>query len=337
MEAPSRATVDGVLVRFGEIGIKSTPVRRRMLDRLTTNLHDALLREGVEGGAQRRGARIWITGPDVARIADVARRVFGIVSVSQARLVPSDMDAMSEAAASLAAGGAWTSFAVRARRDGEHAFSSQDVGREVGSAVYRAAEAAGASPVVDLSDPDLEVHVDVRGPEAFVFTTVIPGPGGLPTGSQGTVAALVSDASSMLAAWLMMRRGCRVIPVHAGDMGSVPEGLEALTAWGLTSEVELLPVCSGTVAKDTLVRAAWKLGRGKRVEAVVTGDTLGSDLRRVADVPVLRPCCGLDLAEADRWARVAGIEQDGPAGAPLDDASTETVESLLSMHRKVSL
>jgi thiamine biosynthesis protein ThiI len=330
---------DGVLVRFGEIGIKSAPVRRQMLQRLRQNIEDSLLRRRIEGHVAAYSSRIWMTGGGAGgadALVDVAIHTMGVVSASPCVVVHSDMETMGKAAAELALAREWTSFAVRADRTGEHTFSSNDVGREVGSAIYVAAEAAGRAPKVDLSNPDLAVHADVRDDKAWLFVDKIAGAGGLPVGSQGKVVALLSDTASAISAWMMMRRGCTVIPVHAGDMGSSPlEILEPIWAWGLPEDITLLPVCSGTVAKRTLLDTAVMIAHETGAQAVVTGDKLDSHLDMVEGETILRPVCGLDPEELARWQQRIGLP-DFDGESIWDDASSETVESLLSMRRVVS-
>lgn len=328
---------EGVLIRFGELGIKSAPVRRRMLDRLQRNLLDLMEAEGVEGDVLRLGARLWAVGPDPARLQDVACRTFGVVSASRARQVVATMEAMSEAAGLLAVAiPGWTTFAVRARREGTHTFSSQDINVKVGAAVYRAAESAGYRPRVRLDDPDLAVHVDVRADRAFVFTGQTEGPGGIPMGTQGRVVALLSDEASAVAAWLMARRGCTVTLLHAGDTGSVPaDAVEALSRWGFGRDVEVLPVCTGRTAKGPLLEAAAHVAQELRADALVTGEGLGSRFA-AAPIPVLRPVCGLDPEEYARWRDrigLAGLEWPAPI---LAESAGETVDSLLSMRRTVA-
>ena len=84
-----------------------------------------------------------------------------------------------------------------------------DVGREAGSAIFIANEDKGVK--VDLTDPDVVFYVEVRENRAFVFGEYIRCHAGLPVGSQGKVVAEVGDERGMVAAWLMMKRGCRVI------------------------------------------------------------------------------------------------------------------------------
>jgi len=296
---------DGVLVRFGEIGIKSAPVRRAMAERLRRNLLAQMQRGSVEGDVVRLGSRLWAVGPDANALVDVACRTFGVVSASPARRVPATLEAILPAAVGEALGKPWRTFAVRARREGTHPFSSQDIQVQAGSAIWKAAEAAGRPVKVDLTRPDLEVDVDVRQDQAFVFSATREGPGGIPMGSQGRVAVLLSDANSALAAWLMARRGCDVLLLHAGTALSVPsDPLAALARWGLPPTADLLPPPE---SKEALLLLATEAATRRHAEAVVTGETLSSRLVG-APIPILRPVCGLDAAEASRWMERAGLD-----------------------------
>ncbi|MEA3203554.1 MAG: tRNA uracil 4-sulfurtransferase [Thermoplasmata archaeon] len=335
MPAAAAPPWDGVLVRFGEIGIKSAPVRRQMLERLRQNLLGAMQAAGAEGDAQRVGSRLWMVGPDVPALVDAATHTFGVVSASPARRVPATLEAIGAVAAELALRSPWASFAIRARREGTHPFTSQDVNVQVGSAVYRAAQAAGRSPKVDLGSPDFALDIDVRQDRAYLFTEQHEGPGGIPVGTQGTVLALVSDPDSFLAAWLMMRRGCAVVPLHAGTMGSLPlEAMAAMARWGLPREAEVLPLCKGAIAKPVLLEAAAQVAREHRATALVTGEGLFAALC-AAPLPVLRPVCGLDPQEKARWAARVGLPAF-EAVQVLDAKGPETVASALSMRRQVT-
>jgi adenylyl- and sulfurtransferase ThiI len=327
--------VDGILVRFGEIGIKSPPVRRAMLERLRQNLLDQMLRAGVEGDAKAMGSRLWLVGPDPKALARVACHTFGVVSASPCQVVHADLEAIGAAAAGLALVRPWTTFAIRATREGTHPFSSQEVQVKTGAAVWNAAVAAGRVPKVDLTKPECEVFVDIRGERAYLFTERLDGPGGIPAGSQGTVVACLSDEASFVAAWLLMRRGCSVVPVHAGTTGSLDmDAVAVLATWGMPAEVTLLPVCTGSVSKATLLQAAGRIALELGLPAIATGDTLDSALG-TPRLPVLRPLCGLIPSERERWRRWIGL---GPVAheSILDPASTETVDTVMEMRRTVA-
>lgn len=304
-----------------------------MLGRLQQNMVDAVQRRGLEAKVSLLHSRLWLQGDDVPALLDIALKTFGVVSASPCKLITADMDEMCVAAAKEALAHDWDSFAIQARREGTHEYSSKDVGMTVGSAVFNAAKEAGRTPKVDLSNPDFAVSLDIRDNRCYMHTQSFDGPGGLPLGSQGRVICLVSDTKSFVAAWLMMRRGCKVILAHAGNTGSIPD-MDAIQAWGAPVDVDLLPICQGFVEKPVLLQAAWELGKRLRADALVLGDDLESDLVVLPGVPILRPTCGLAEAEVLKLMARIGLEEEDPEH--IFASSTETVESVLSMHRVVT-
>jgi thiamine biosynthesis protein ThiI len=202
--------VDVILARYAEVGLKSSGVRRYFESILIDNMLTSLAAHGLEALVTAEQGRIYITTDRIDESAKVLRRVFGIASVSPALISESTMEAMQDAAATysrtvLREG---QSFAVKARREGNHPYKSMDVGREVGSAIFLANEPRGVR--VDLTNPDVTFYVEVRDRRAYLFSEYLSGPGGLPMGSQGKVVAVVNEDRDALAAWMMMKRGCRV-------------------------------------------------------------------------------------------------------------------------------
>ena len=155
--------------------------------------------------------RIYVRTDRIDEATAELTHVFGVASVSPAIECGSDMTEMQSVAAELSRSmiGQGTSFAVKARREGTHPYTSMEVGREVGSAIFLANQDRGAR--VDLTRPDVTIYVEVRGTKAFIFDRYIPGPGGLPLGSQGKVVASVHSDRDALAAWMLMKRGCKVL------------------------------------------------------------------------------------------------------------------------------
>ena len=204
-------------MRYSEIGLKSAPVRRRFENQLKDNMLSMLMEDGVEALVTKNGARYYVEATDPDAAVASLRRVFGVGSISVAEECDSSRmeDICSKAAEySRSRISAGQSFAVKARREGSQGYTSMDVGREAGSAIFIANEDRGVK--VDLTDPDVVFYVEVRENRAFVFGEYIRCHAGLPVGSQGKVIAEVCDERGMVAAWLMMKRGCRVI-AHGDD------------------------------------------------------------------------------------------------------------------------
>ncbi len=200
-----------ILVRYAELGLKSRMVRRRFENLLRDNMLSALAHGGVEALLHYDEGRFYVEADDTSAAVRALRRVFGVASVSIAESCSSDLREIMSKAAEYSRGRLerGQSFAVRPRREGSHPYSSMDVGREAGSAVMLANQDLDVT--VDLNNPDFELYVEVRGPRAFLFDSYLDGPGGLPMGSQGKVLAVVDGDRDALAAWMMMKRGCRAI------------------------------------------------------------------------------------------------------------------------------
>jgi len=199
-----------LLVRYGELALKSPPVRREFESALRRNLLDQFVKEGLPARVRSDRGHLYVETDDAERGLNVVRRVFGVTSVSRVEDVPSDPTAIRDRLLELAdprlPKGA--RFAVRARRTGQHPFTSQQLAGDLGAAVLERFADRGLS--VDLTRPEVELFVEVRGPRTYLSFDRLAGPGGLPLGVAGHLVALVNGPRGAVGAFLMMKRGCRV-------------------------------------------------------------------------------------------------------------------------------
>lgn len=238
-----------ILIRYAEIGLKSTPVRRRFEIALKDNILNMLMRDGVEAIVTHKGARFYVETDDLDAAVASLRRVFGIASMSVAEECTSKIEDMCRAAAeySLPRLSGGQSFAVKARREGSQGYTSLDMGREIGSAIFLANEDKGIR--VDLTDPDVTFYVEARDDRAFIFCDYIRCHAGLPVGTQGKVIAYIDRSErSIVSAWLMMKRGCRALMAGDGDFSVLRQYDTHLRAYDENSEdrVKVLGIVMGT-------------------------------------------------------------------------------------------
>ena len=199
-----------LLVRYGELALKSPPVRREFESTLRRNILDQFVRAGLPGRLRSDRGHLYLETEDGERGARLVRRVFGVTSVSVVEDVPSDPSVIADRLLELA-GPRLTPgarFAVRARRTGQHPFTSQQLAGDLGGAVLD--RFADRHLKVDLDHPEVELFVEVRGPRTYLYFDRFAGPGGLPLGVAGRLVALVDGARGALGAFFMMKRGCRV-------------------------------------------------------------------------------------------------------------------------------
>jgi thiamine biosynthesis protein ThiI len=345
---------DVVVVRHGEIGTKSEHVGTKMERRLRENLAAVLDDRGVDAEIEQRRFRLWLHTDDPEAATAAAADTFGVVSASPAvrvdPTVESIREALAEAARERYDGGA---FAVSARRAGvasAHPFSSTDIEREGGSAVWDAAEAAGVDPEVDLDDPDLAFFVDCREDDALVFLEKRAGPGGLPLGTQDPVVALMSGGiDSPVAAWELMKRGAPVVPLYVdlGDYGGVDHRAravsttETLARYAPDRDVRLRIAPAGDAVADIaeavdvgrmlvlrrfMFRVAAAVAEERGAVGIVAGEAVGQKSSQTTanlavtsaavDLPVHRPLLTVDKTEITARADEIGTfhESTIPAG-----------------------
>jgi thiamine biosynthesis protein ThiI len=206
-----------LLVRYGEIGLKSNRVRKRFEDALVADIRKKHAAAGVQCIIISHRGRIFVDSDDWRRSCEMLSRTFGVVSFSPTTRAEGGMEEIEKAAVAFAeplmSDGA--GFAIRARRSGNHPFTSQDVCVRVGAAVLSAYAHLGVK--VRLDDPDVEISVEVRDRTAYLYSTVIPGPGGMPKGTQGRVLSIVSSERGVAASWLLMKRGCTLVAASEDD------------------------------------------------------------------------------------------------------------------------
>jgi tRNA uracil 4-sulfurtransferase len=199
-----------LLVRYGELALKSPPVRREFEAALRRNILQQFVGAATEVRLRADRGHFYAEVDDAVQGLRLLRRVFGVTSVSVVHEVPTDRAALRARLLELASPRlvAGASFAVRARRTGSHPFTSQELARDLGSDVLDAFADRGLH--VDLTTPEIELFVEVRGPKTYLYFDRQSGPGGLPLGVAGRLVALVDGERGALGAYLMMKRGCRV-------------------------------------------------------------------------------------------------------------------------------
>jgi tRNA uracil 4-sulfurtransferase len=227
--------VNTILVRYAEMGLKGPPVRRRFQRALLDNIMSMLAQEGVEALVEAGEGRVYVRTDSMEKAVEVLTRTFGVASVSPAISCPSDREKIASVAADFSKDlmGPGDSFAIRARREGSHPFTSMDLAREVGSAVLDVNRDKGVR--VDLTSPRVQILLEVRGPVTYIYSQIFNGPGGLPLGSQGKVVAIVEKERDLLSTWLMMKRGCRT-----ALLTETPEIVVPLSRWSPELKVEPL-------------------------------------------------------------------------------------------------
>ena len=238
---------DCVLIHYGELGLKglNRPVFEK---KLIENIDKAL--DGLEVGKLRKlQGRILLEleeKSDVPKIEEALGKVFGIAWFADCFATDANLDKIKQIVGNKLQLKTDAKAKVSAHRaDKTLPFTSMDVNRELGSYIVERFKVQ-----ISLKEPEEEVFVELAKGKAYIFDKRCKGLYGLPVGVSGKVLHLLSGGiDSPVAAWLLMKRGCKVDFLHFHAFQSFDERksvkimslVKILTRYGFNSRVFFVP------------------------------------------------------------------------------------------------
>lgn len=332
--------LDMIMLKQGEIVLKGQN-RRSFENKLISNVRRRLRPFG-EFDVYSTQSTVYIEPKsencDMDGALDAMLHVFGVVGVTRALACKKDKDAIYEAARSylreemLLA----KSFKVESKRsDKAFPMSSIQLSQYIGGLL---SDEFGDIKV-DVHDPELKVHVEVREKAAYVHSNPLPGAGGMPVGSNGSAVTLLSGGiDSPVSSYMIARRGIHLVPVHFFSFPytseqakqKVLELTEKLTDYCGRLTVEIVPFTHiqeeirdkcpeeyfTLIMRRFMMRISEQIAEMNGCKALVTGENLGQvasqtmEALRVTEecisLPVLRPLIGMDKRDIIEIARKIG-------------------------------
>jgi thiamine biosynthesis protein ThiI len=372
---------DSVIVRFsGELFLKKVWTKKFYKKKLARNLTQTLKHHQVPySELVRRHGRFYLKTSSAEDAAQALTKVFGISSVSPAIETSSKFDDVIGKSLFLAASvlKEGDRFAVRCKRVGKQGYSSADVRKLLGQRVLdEFGEKLGLS--VDLSSPDVVLGVEVRDDQSFVYSQVLDAVGGMPLGTQPKLVGLFSGGTdSAVGLWLVMKRGCPVVPVYFDNSPFADEATterafrvaEVLFSWAVGFPRKVYVVSHGEnlkhimetrrkysclLCKRMMYRVAERLAEQLRAEGIVTGEAIGEQASQtltnlrvldsaVKEYPVHRPLLGFDKEETEALARKIGTYEFSSSKAadcgavPYQPSTKAKLEDVIKAEEKLDI
>ncbi len=329
-----------ILLKLGEIALKGLN-RKAFEDVLLKNIRRRLQDAG-EFSVSSRQSTIYVEPKDSAADLDLAEervsKVFGVVGYARAGVCEKDLAAICQRAGEYLSEELETAstFKVECKRsDKQFPYKSPEVSAEVGHHLLEQFPHLR----VDVHHPDVIVRVEVRERYAFVHGDTRPGAGGIPVGTGGKAAVLISGGlDSPVAAWMMAKRGVELTAVHFASPPYTSElarekvrrllrkvaeyaGRIRFVTVNLTRlQEEIRDKCpqelSTVILRRYMLRGAQRVAQEEGCSALVTGESLGQVASQtiqaiactdaVATMPVFRPLIGADKSEIVKVAYQIG-------------------------------
>ena len=275
---------------------------------------------------------------DIDGMYEAARRVFGIIAVNRAAVCEKNMDSIIEVARAYLPEklkGKRT-FKVDAKRaDKTFPLTSPEISREIGGVVLSSVRGIK----VDVHNPEATVTVEVRDEYAYVRASQEAGAGGLPLRTAGRGLLLLSGGiDSPVAGCMMAKRGMEIEALHfesfpytserarekvmqlAQEMCEYVSKMHVHVISLTHVQEELRDNCKEDyftiLLRIFMMRLAERCAREYKCGALITGESLGQVASQtleaigvtdsVVNIPVFRPCIGLDKNEIVNEARRYG-------------------------------
>lgn len=320
-----------ILIKNGELALKGLN-RVNFESALIKNLKRALSGFGpVQVTRAQSTITIEPTGENFPfeRALERIQKVFGIAAFCRAAVAPKDMDEILKIAVPYLADTmhAVKTFKVEAKRsDKKFPLKSPEISRLLGGELlknYRHLK-------VDVHHPDVVVTVEVRDYAAYIRAGQIPGAGGMPVGTGGRAAILISGGiDSPVAAWMMAKRGIELNAIHfasppytslraeqkvkkllgkvAGYSGPIRLGIVPFTELQQAIADHCPEEYFTLIMRRMMMRISQRLAADRNCLALITGESVGQVASQtlpalvttdaVVDMPVFRPLIGMDKDE----------------------------------------
>ncbi len=289
---------------------------------------------------------------DLDDAAEALKRVFGIAALSRAAVCEKDINDIIKTAKNYLEDELLTAktFKVEAKRsDKKFPLNSPQICRELGGQILKAFHHLK----VDVHNPDIVVTVEIRDRFAFVRGNNIKGAGGMPTGTSGRAAVLISGGiDSPVAAYMMAKRGIELISVHFASPPytselaemKVMELLKKVAAYSGTITTYVVPFTEiqeairdycpedyfTLVMRRIMMKISEEIAKSQNCMALITGESVGQVASQTiyalgctdnaTNMPVFRPCIGMDKEEIIKISR--NIDTFETSIQPYEDCCT---------------
>lgn len=329
------------IVRFGETALKGknkSYFEKKLVDRVKK-----ILRKFSGVDVYREEGLVFVSANSEnsqEELVGEISKVFGISSISPAVETNTNMEDIYETAVNfmmdLIEKESVRTFKVEAKRaDKNFPVKSPEIARLVGGEVLKGCKVLK----VDVRNPQVCLHVDVRRDKAYIYRKKIQGYGGLPLGTNGKGMLLLSGGiDSPVAGWMMAKRGMSIEAIHfhsypytsqraqekVEDLArqiSIYCGDFKLHIVNLLSvQEEIIKACpeeeTTILVRRFMMKIAEKVGEQTGAKTLITGESLGQVASQTTEsivctdqsvaMPVLRPLIAMDKVDIMDVAKKIG-------------------------------
>ena len=314
-----------ILIKYGELTTKKE--NRKMFIKMLADNIRSLLKE-YEFKMEYDRVRMYITCDNkyIDEIAKKLSKIFGIHSIVICYKVDNNTDNIKNKVKEILSNIAFKTFKVETKRaDKRFEIPSMEFNNVIGGFVLRNFDCK-----VDVHNPDIRIHIEIRPEGTFIYLNEIAGSGGYPVGIQGKGLLMLSGGiDSPVAGYLALKRGVNVeclyfeAPPHTSleAKNKVIKLASIINEYSGNVKVHVVPFtkiqeaiyenCPSnyniTIMRRMMYRIADKYARKLKCNAIINGESVGQVasqtltsmfvINSVTNMPIIRPVACMDKLE----------------------------------------
>lgn len=349
-----------LMIRYGEIYLKGQ----------NRPFFIKLLVSRVKQAIKNQGAKVWVSDSRIY-VSDYAdkeeciskiSKVFGVHSLCVAHELDKDFEKISEKAVELMQDLSGSFKVLSRRSDKNFPMDSLELSRELGAVILK----SNSKLHVDVKQPEHVLNVEIRD-RAYLYQSVIEAVGGMPVGSNGKAALLLSGGiDSPVAGYMIAKRGVELCAVHyhsfpytgerskekvielARKLSEYSCGIKLYIVSFTEIQMKIHELCpedfTTLIMRRFMMRLADRVAEIEGAKALITGESIGQVASQTMDAlcctdcittrPVFRPLIGFDKIDIINYAKK--IDTFETSSLPFEDCCTVFTPRHPVTHPKIS-
>lgn len=314
-----------IMIKYGELTTKKAN-RKFFIETLTRNIERVLADYNVIITKDRVRMYIEFNERDLSGILDNLKKVFGLHGIVVASRVNNNIEEIESCVLDTLKESKDKTFKVDTKRaDKNFPIHSMDFNNKIGGLILK-----NTSLLVDVHNPDLIVHIEIRPEGTFIYTNEIRGIGGYPVGIQGKGLLMLSGGiDSPVAGYLALKRGVDLeclyfdSPPHTSieAKNKVIDLANIINEYSGHIKVNVVPFTKIqeeiyknvpdsyiiTIMRRMMYRIASRICQKNRLKVIINGESIGQvasqtltsmvAINSVTNMPVIRPVACMDKLE----------------------------------------
>lgn len=314
-----------IIIKYGELTTKKDNINF-FINALRDNIKKSL--KDIDNKIIYDHGRMFIETSNYENVLNILKKTFGIHEINIGyKLKTNSLEEINAELLNLLKDKEFKTFKVTTKRsDKSYPINSMEISRKVGGTILKNI----SNIEVDVHNPNLEINIEIRKNEAYIYFEKIKGIGGYPVGTLGKGLLMLSGGiDSPVAGYLAMKRGIKLeciyfdSPPHTSKeaLNKVKELASILSTYQNDIKLHIIHFteiqeqiyknCPKeymiTIMRRQMYRIAELLARRENCKCIINGESIGqvasqtltsiSTINEVIITPVIRPVCCLDKLE----------------------------------------